>query len=173
MNLARLGLTAGALLALAACDQASPQGAKAPDASASVAPPPVAAAPTVSSRPVPPPWAISLLSKPLVEVFPEPGRCSGAVEGLSKTYVDARAIVGWGWDEAAGKPVGRLVAVNRKGLMVGFGEGGEPRPNLASHGNAGWTLVTIAPAMNGVRIYAIDQGRKTACQIGEVAQVPL
>ena len=163
------------LLALAACDQPGPLSKKAAEPAQ---PPPAAAAPGIPPRPVPPAWAIPLLSKPLAESFPATAKCVGAVDGLGTRYVDARAITGWGWDEAGQKPVARVVAINRKGLMVGFGEGGEPRPDVPGQAaqvrsdRTGWTLVTIAPAMNGVRIYGIDPATRAACLLGEVASVP-
>jgi hypothetical protein len=163
-----LSLGAVSLLALAGCDQPGPLAEK-KAAEAPAGPP---APPPLPPRPAPPTWAVPIMSQPLAEVFPKTARCTGAIDGVRERYVGARAIAGWGWNEAAQKPVAWVVAVNRKGLMVGFGEGGQARPDLAGKEQAGWTLVTIAPAKNGVSVYGVDPATKAACLLGEVTPVP-
>ncbi|MCR5879120.1 hypothetical protein [Phenylobacterium sp. J367] len=163
------------VLALAACDGPGPLSKKAKEGDA--APPAAPAAPPMPAAPKPPGWAPALLGQELTAVFPNALPCEGGVDGLGDRYQDAVTVTGWAWNTEAKAPVARVVAVNRKGRFVGFGEGGQTRPAVAeapdvTYQRAGWSLVTGAPAKNGVRVYGIDEGARAACLLGEVAPIP-
>lgn len=145
------GLLLASGLALAGCDQPGPLSA---------------AARGTAPRPAPPAWAPPLLETDLATAFPGTTTCEGAIGGLGQRYAEARAVTGWARDPATGAPVRRVAAVNRKGRFVGFGDGGQPVEG--GRGDVGWSLVTGAPAKNGVRVYGLDAERRAACLLGEI-----
>jgi uncharacterized membrane protein len=159
-----------ALLALAACDR--PGSAAGTDKAATAAAGPQA--PALPARPAPPAWAPGLLTAEMPAALPNALPCEGGVDGLGDRYADAVQVLGWAWNTKAQAPVTRVVAVNRKGRFVGFGEGGLERPTVpgetskVTYQGAGWSLVTGAPAKNGVRIYGVDLDAKAACLLGEI-----
>ncbi|HEY8615045.1 hypothetical protein [Phenylobacterium sp.] len=165
MRSIRAGVLAASLLAaLGGCDQPGPL-SKAARVRAEPAP----------DRPPPPAWAGVVLHAEMPAAMPNPMGCVGVVGGLGQRYKDAVAVNGWAWNAQAWRPVTRVVAVNRRGRIVGFGEGGRPLagPMELAQGvpaaQAGWTLVTGAPAKNGVRIYGVDLDARASCLLGEIA----
>ena len=168
LHLRRFGLAMAATLALAGCDRGG-DAKKAEEAARPV----VILPPSAPAAPPPPYWSPALLGVELSATLPNTLPCEGAVDGLGQRYADAVAVTGWAWNPKTSQPVTRVVAVNRKGRFVGFGEGGLPRPTVpgsseTTHQAAGWSLVTGAPAKNGVRIYGVDLEAKAACLIGEI-----
>lgn len=143
--------------ALAACDRPGPLSAA---ARGGLPPPPAV-----------PGWAVSLMRQPLKTAFPASGACVGAVDGFSDRYAGARRARGWAWDPSHAQPVRRLAVVGAAGRMVGFGEGGDDRPDVpaarpeVSSRTTGWWVV--APNMErSYTVYGLDEATRSACVIG-------
>ena len=148
----RLAATALCLLALAACDkpksrasndQGGPLGASGETTVAGPAAPAAAPAPppkpTTTTDPLPdlPKWAKSLMGQKLADAYPnQTAGCLGNTDLVGMRYQGAAApgtrVEGWGWDPAIKAPVARVLLVGDNGQIVGAGETGLPRPDVAA-----------------------------------------
>lgn len=157
-----VGLTGSvaALLALSACDEPGPLSA--------------AARGRLPPAPEPSAWAQALEDKAFASAFPAKMRCEGSVDLLADRYAGARAIIGWGWISDPGRPVEYVVVVDEAGKMVGFGAGGQRRPDVpgalpaVASPNTGWTAVAPAEPRRRVQVYGVDRPSKAACGLGEI-----
>jgi hypothetical protein len=87
-----------------------------------------------AARPAFPAWAEPLIGKPFKELHLTQVKCLGATDVITLHYTGAPAgyqVEGWGWDAAASKPLQRIVLVS-DGVIVGAGEGGRSRPDVAA-----------------------------------------
>jgi hypothetical protein len=87
-----------------------------------------------TARPTFPAWAEPMIGKPFNELHLTQVKCLGATDVVTLHYTGVPAgyqVEGWGWDGAAGKPVQRVVLVSG-GVIVGAGEGGRSRPDVAT-----------------------------------------
>lgn len=174
-----------ALLALTACDQpkfrdkgdgAQPApGAAAP---AAEAPPKVRVIPTKAEPvPAPPAWAAAVMGKNLRAAFPKTGICKGNTDIVDVKFTGEPAgiqALGWGWDIPKKKRVDRVVLVDKNLVIVGAGEGGVPRPDVAQalpdeikDQNTGWTAVTKLTA-GPVDGYGIVGDGDSVCVLGHL-----
>ena len=183
-----------AALALCACDkpkarnvaadQGGPLGASGattaggpPGSPAAAAP---AAKPTTTTDPLPelPKWAKSFMGQKLDDTFPnQAGACIGNTDLVAMRYQGAVApgarIEGWAWDSAARKPVERIVLVGDNGQIVGAGETGLPRPDVAAarkevaSPNSGWQAWTPQGG-GGLYAFGLVGDGKIACRLGHI-----
>jgi hypothetical protein len=182
-----------AVLALSACDkpkprnpndQGGPLGASgattvggAPGAPVAAAP---AAKPTTTADPLPdlPKWAKSLMGQKLSDAFPvQVATCLGNTDLVGMRYQGAAApgtrVEGWGWDPAAKAAVARVILVGDNGQIVGAGETGLPRPDVAAarkditSPTTGWQAYTPQGG-GGLYGFGILGDGKTVCRLGHI-----
>lgn len=88
-----------------------------------------ASAPARSAPAAPP------IGTELASAYPLRTECWGQFDSFAERTTGPNATgeaQGWGWDVAARQPVRRVVFVDAQGLIVGAGEGGRPRPDVAN-----------------------------------------
>lgn len=133
-------------------------------------PGPLSAVRRAPPAPPPPAWAAALAGKPLKSAFPGEVRCLGSVDGVVERYSDGRKAHGWAWNLSLSRPIRRVAAVDAAGVMVGFGDGGTLRSDVAAarpevgSPDTGWSVV--APAGRHA-IYGLVRATGAACRIGE------
>jgi hypothetical protein len=141
--------------------------------------PPAAHALKTSEAPAPaaPGWAAGLMGKPLRQAFPRgDGRCIGNTDVIEVRYTGAPAgvmIEGWGWDQAAGKVVSRIILTDHASQIVGAGETGVPRPDVVAarkevaSPTSGWTAVTrVTEGL--ILAYGVVGDGATTCVLGRL-----
>lgn len=186
---ARLAILGVAFLALAACDkpksrnpndQGGPLGATGatsnPGAEATAAAP---AKPTTTTDPLPnlPKWSADYVGKPLKDLFADQAApCIGNTDLIGMRYNGPFStgvrVEGWGWDTNGRKPVARVLLVDDAGKVVGAGETGLPRPDVAAarkeitSPTTGWQAYT-AQAAGGVYAFGLV-GEKAVCRLGHI-----
>jgi hypothetical protein len=182
-----------AALALSACDkpkarnvndQGGPLGNSgatsvggAPGSAGAAAP---AAKPTTTTDPLPelPKWAKSLMGQKLDDTYPnQAASCLGNTDLVGMRYQGAVApgsrVEGWAWDPAAKKPVEHIILVADNGQIVGAGETGLPRPDVAAarkevtSPTTGWQAWT-PQAGGGLYAFGITADGKSACRLGHI-----
>ena len=172
-----------ALLGLAACDQPKfrdkGDGAAPPAAGAPAAGAPKARVIPTKAEPVPEPpaWAAAHMGKNLRAQFPKTGLCKGNTDIVDVKFTGEPAgvqVLGWGWDIPRKKRIDRVVLVDKNFIIVGAGEGGVPRPDVAralpdeiSDGDTGWTAVTKLNA-GPVDGYGIVGDGDAVCMLGHL-----
>jgi len=189
-----LALSGAALLALAGCDkpksrnpndQGGPLGVSGATSNPGAAQPAAAGAPaapakpTATTDPLPdlPKWAADDLGKPLKDLFADnTADCVGNTDLVAMRYQGpfspGARIEGWGWDAKAKKPVARILLTDDAGKIVGAGETGLPRPDVATarkeitSPTTGWQAVTAQTA-GGLYAWGLT-GAKTACRLGHI-----
>lgn len=154
-------LMLAALVAVAACDEPKPRPGKTAPA------PPAAAAP-----PTAPEWAQGLEGEVIATAFPNSFKCEGYVDGPTERTAARVTIVGWSWIADAADGARRIVVADAEGKIVGFGEGGVARPDVAAarkdvtRPDVGFSAAS--PVTSGkVVLYGVDPAAKTACRLGE------
>ena len=166
-------------LSLASCDQPKPRG---PGTDGTVVELARLAARRVGwhgldpAPPPPPAWSRGLIGRPLRQAFPASGACLGNTDQTVARGPDAPSgvrILGWGWDVAAWRRVGRVVLTDAKGTIIGVGEGGVPRPDVpaampaVTDPAAGWIADPPRKA-HAVDAYGIV-GAEVVCPLGHLA----
>jgi hypothetical protein len=190
-NPAHFAILGAALLALAACDkpksrnpndQGGPLGATGatsnPGAQAA-APAAAPVKPTTTTDPLPalPKWSAAYVGKPLKDVFADQGApCIGNTDLIGMRYTGAAStgvrVEGWGWDTTGKKAVARILLVDDAGKVVGAGETGLPRPDVAAarkditSPTTGWQAYT-AQSAGGVYAFGLV-GEKAVCRLGHI-----
>jgi hypothetical protein len=148
---------------LAACDQPGPLSA----AARGDEPPP----------PAPPAWSAALLGQPLKVAFPGTFACVAAVDGPAGRFKGFRRIHGWGWKPLAARPVDHVAIVDAQGVMVGFGDGGQPRPDVpkarpqVTSDLTGWTALSPLRETS-YQVFGIALQARAACPMGRVTLHP-
>jgi outer membrane protein OmpA-like peptidoglycan-associated protein len=83
-----------------------------------------------------PDWASPMIGKPLRGYFANTtSRCLGYLDDVVIKYTGAHPgakIIGWGFDTTSNAPVARLVFADNNGVIIGAGEGGFQRPDVAA-----------------------------------------
>jgi hypothetical protein len=161
-----LWLGTAAILVLTACDKPKPRHPPPPTHNAVAEPTPPA-----------PAWARELLDRPLVEAFPNvSGQCLGNTDAVAARYAgDPRGvkIVGWGWDPAAKKAVGRVILVGVDGRIAGAGESGQARPDVAAAVpqvtalDSGWAA-DVARTKGPLDAYGVVDDGRALCRLGHL-----
>lgn len=152
-------LMLAALALVAACDEPK-QRDRAPAA------PPQAAAPAAAA------WAAGLEGQAVATVFPGAFVCQAYVDGPTERAAGRVTIVGWAWVPAKGAGASRIVVADNTGKIVGFGEGGQPRPDVSAavkeitSPDVGFQASTSVTS-GAVTLFAVDPEAKTACKLGE------
>lgn len=118
-------------------------------------------------------WLTPLLGRPASELFPAAGTCMGNTDGLQTRFLGGRGasrVVGWAWDPAAKAPVGRVILTDEGGRIVGGGETGYARPDVAAAMPAvtstttGWAAFT--PRISGrVGAHGVVGGGRALCSL--------
>jgi hypothetical protein len=125
------------------------------------------------ARPAFPAWATPLVGKKFKDLHLTSITCTGATDVITVRYVGAPSgyqIAGWGWNDAANKPLDRIVLV-AGGVVVGAGEGGLPRPDVpkaipkVTSQMVGWKAVTNE--FSG-RLEAFGVSASDACRVGKI-----
>ena len=118
-----------------------------------------------------PAWANALAGRPFASTFPGRFRCLGSVDTVTYQSKGVRRLEGWGWNHTAAQPIARIVVVDRKGLIVGFGEGGLLRPDVRKaraevvSASTGWSA--LGPIGDrGDDLYGVELETKSACSLG-------
>jgi hypothetical protein len=147
------------LALVAACDEPKQR-----DHTPSAAPPP-AAAPAAA-------WTAGLEGQVVATAFPGAFDCKAYVDGPTDRTAERVTIVGWAWIPGKAAGASRIVVADATGKIVGFGEGGIPRPDV----QAAMKDVTSpdvgfqasAPLTSGsVTLFGVDPEAKAACKLGE------
>lgn len=144
-----------AVFALAACDK----------------PGPLSAAARGTEPPQPPAWSAPFTGRTLASTFPTRFSCVGSVDGATNRFKGFRRVVGWGWNRTAARPVDRVMIVDNAGVMVGFGEGGLPRPDVQNaipeiaSSATGWSALSPTAAKT-YQVFGIDLAAGSACLMG-------
>lgn len=118
-------------------------------------------------------WLKPLLDRPATQVFPMRGACMGNTDGLQTRFMGGRGasrVVGWAWDPATKAPVERVILTDELGRIVGGGETGYPRLDVAAampmvtSTTAGWAAFT--PRIWGrVGAYGVVGGGRALCSL--------
>jgi hypothetical protein len=118
-------------------------------------------------------WLKPLLGRPAAELFPASGTCMGNTDGLQTRFMGGRGasrVVGWAWDPATKTPVGRVILTDEGGRIVGGGETGYSREDVAAAMPAvastttGWAAFT--PRISGrVGAYGVVGGGRALCSL--------
>ena len=123
--------------ALAGCDQPKPRG---PGADSTVVELGRLMGETLfhtgSATPPPPAWAKALIGRSPRDVLTFRSVCQGNADQIIHRYSgnpQGVRILGWGWIPASQRRVTRVVLVDASYRIVGAGDGGVPRPDVASH----------------------------------------
>ncbi|MBU1375799.1 MAG: hypothetical protein KKE02_23545 [Alphaproteobacteria bacterium] len=121
-------------------------------------------------------WLAPLMGRPAAEAFPNAGTCLGNTDALGTRFLGgagASRVVGWAWDPAAKAPVARVILTDEADRIVGGGETGYERPDVAAAMPAitsnltGWAAVT--PRISGrVGAYGILQSGRARCSLAGV-----
>jgi len=181
---ARTALVALALVTLVAgCNKPRPrgqqQGGPLAAGGTAPAPAPAPARPTTTTDPLPaqPKWAEALIGKPLKDVFAaQSAACVGNTDLVNLRYTGASPgvrVEGWGWDPAAAKPVQHVLLMEDGGLIVGAGETGLPRPDVAAarkeitSPTTGWQAIT-AKTSGGLYAFGVSADGKSVCRLGHI-----
>lgn len=175
--LARLAVTAVALVALTAGGCSRPSWTDPETSKASRAPPPAPIRKgTLTSPGVGPPpadWLKPLMGRPMRELFPKIGECLGNTDGVAVRFLGGAGVnlvAGWAWDPAIKASPARVVLVDANGRIAGGGETGRPRkdvpravPTITS-GVTGWHAWT--DRLHGrLDAYGIIGDGRTVCSI--------
>lgn len=130
-------------------------------------------------RPDPPRWAEPLMGRRLAAVFEQADEaaCVGYVDGVEARYRAAPAgarLAGWGWDRIAQAPAARILIVDAQGRIVGAGEAGVPRPDVAAarpditSGTTGWWAV-IGETEGEVEAWGVLADSTKVCRLDGLA----
>lgn len=118
-------------------------------------------------RPRFPAWVLPMIGKPLRAYFPKTSRrCIGYLDGIS-----GMQLSGWGYDLQANLAIARVLFTDRTGTIVGGGNGGLPRPDVAASlpripaTGIGWNGFARAPGAT-MHAWAIVHAPKTVCPLG-------
>jgi hypothetical protein len=177
MNVGKLMTKSGFLIAVAVvlsgCDSASTSTAASP---AEVEPKEtVQAVPTLPAMPAIPAWVAPYQGKAAKDIFTlttGETNCLGWFERRNEVFAGGGRYEGWGWNVAGGAPFARVVVTDKFGIIVGGGESGVERkdvadafPNVVTQLNSGFTALVQAP-YGPMIAYGLDEPAKTACELG-------
>jgi len=138
-------------------------------------PDPVAVVPTVQTPlPAYPAWAAPMIGKNLGRVLTGHGACLGVWDVVSVKHISKQPgseAQGWGYDVAAKTAISHILFVNADNIVVGAGDGGVPRPDVARARadvtaiNTGWR--GVVGATEG-KVLAVGVTSKNAgCNVGQ------
>lgn len=122
-----------------------------------------------------PEWARGLIGRNPRAAFPRNGACIGNSDGIGERFAGPPAgvkVFGWGWDVAAKRPVRRVVMVDAAYVIIGAGEGGIARKDVAKArpefgATAGWAAVT-GMTRGPVDVYGIVENGSAICPLGHL-----
>lgn len=130
-----------------------------------------------AGTPPPPDWARPLIGRPPDQVFTVKAPCVGNIDQVTRRYEGKPPgvrILGWGWDPAARVRIQRVVLVDVSYHIVGAGDGGAARPDVASQVSGvtdpatGW-VVNLPRTQGPVDAYGLTGDGRTACRLGHLA----
>jgi hypothetical protein len=170
------------VFALAACDKpkwaepaAQSSAAGIEVATAATATPQPATPTTQDPLPASPEWASALMGQPFQKALPKLADCSGNLDVVTERYMGSAPgtkVIGWGWVLKSQKPIDHVVLVDQNAVIVGAGEGGQPRPDVPANSptvksaNTGWAAYT-SMTKGPVDAYGVIDGA-ARCPLGHL-----
>lgn len=130
---------------------------------------------TKDPPPPPPAWVAPMLGKGMRDVFPLVADCVGSADAVDMRYEGATPgsrVMGWAWDRERKAPPPRIVLTDKRFRIVGAGETGLSRPDVAAARpevttpNAGWRAVT-ARIEGQVYAFGVEESGR-ACKLGRI-----
>ena len=119
-----------------------------------------------------------MMGQKLDDTYPNhAGACIGNTDIVAMRYQGAAApgtrIEGWGWDPVAKKPIEHVILVADNGQIVGAGETGLLRPDVAAarkevtSPSAGWQAFTPQGG-GGLYAFGVMSDGKAVCRLGHI-----
>jgi hypothetical protein len=138
-------------------------------------PDPVAIVPTLNT-PLPPypAWARPMIGQNMGHVLTGHGACVGVWDAVPAKHIvkpTGSEAQGWGWDVAGKTPVAHILFVNADNIIVGAGDGGMPRADVAqartdvTSPNTGWH--GVIGATEGKMLAVGVTTKNAGCNLGQ------
>jgi len=121
-------------------------------------------------------WSTPFIGKPFLKKYPKMSKCYGNLDRAFARFGGNRpgsALEGWGYDEAAQKPVDHILIVDSNALVVGSGLGGVERDDVPVYRHDIQSKVTGWIGFTSVVSGSIDAWGLTAepgsiCRLGHI-----
>lgn len=109
--------------------------------------------------------------------------CSGYLDEAIEVPISAGRrtswrVRGWAWDRGAQRPARRIVLTDDRSIVVGYGLGGSPRPDVwaavpeVTTATTGWSGHAAAEPPALLRAYALLRGGTRACPLAGTFRSP-